>query len=300
MGGGDRIHSKVNPEYRAYLQSKEWKAKREKRLEIDENTCCVCGREATVVHHLTYDRLRHEDLNDLVSLCAKCHQKAEDIYDWKKNPWAMEEKHPGGFNFMAAMRVDAKRIMPIVLDHLWDVRGTDLESLLELRQPLKESPNEYWGVLRRAVQALCGKRYSKSCDRGEDKLDLMMHTIINHAIVCSLVQIEHDIRNSTQAELHEIVMAAWAINGTQKKAWQALGMTEGLFGKFRGDNGESFGPSLRETVLHYCGLDAAAGIRPEEGFECLTAEDYKMLNDQADYIASVSGTGKFKGEYCPA
>ena len=58
----------------------------------------------------------------------------------------------------------------------------------------------------------------------------------------------------------------------------------------------SFGPSLRETVLYYCGLDAAAGIRPVDGFACLSNTDYNRLNAIADYMTAVSGDGAFKGE----
>ena len=64
----------------------------------------------------------------------------------------------------------------------------------------------------------------------------------------------------------------------------------------RRDDGTSFGPSIREAVLHYCGLDAAAGIRPLTGFQSLSEEDYTMLNNMADYVVSVSGTGRFRGE----
>ena len=57
------------------------------------------------------------------------------------------------------------------------------------------------------------------------------------------------------------------------------------------DNGDR-----SSAVLHYCGLDAAAGIRPLVGFKCLTDEDYAHLNKMADYVISVSGTGRFKGD----
>lgn len=58
--------------------------------------------------------------------------------------------------------------------------------------------------------------------------------------------------------------------------------------KLKSDNGSSFGPFLRETVLYYCATDAAAGIRPVEGFTCLTKDDYRRLNAFADYMCHVS------------
>lgn len=63
--------------YKAYLESDEWKAKRKERLEIDKYTCQECQTalydDTAHVHHITYDSLYNEDMNDLVSLCHKCH-----------------------------------------------------------------------------------------------------------------------------------------------------------------------------------------------------------------------------------
>lgn len=76
-----------------------------------------------------------------------------------------------------------------------------------------------------------------------------------------------------------------------------LGISNGTLQTLRRDDGTSFGPSMREAVLYYCGMDAVAGIRPLEGFKCLSDEDYEKLNAMADYTVSVSGTGRFRGEY---
>ena len=111
-----------------------------------------------------------------------------------------------------------------------------------------------------------------------------------------LQQIEHDVRNSIQADLHDTVMTKYALLEKWNDVAACLGITKGTLGTMRKDDGTSFGPSLREAVLYYCGLDAAAGIRPLDGFDCLSAEDYERLNSLADYMVSVSGTGKFKGE----
>ena len=69
-----------NHEYERYIHSKEWRDKADARLAMDNHICQVCGETASDVHHLTYDRFGHEDFGDLVSLCRKCHQKAEEIY----------------------------------------------------------------------------------------------------------------------------------------------------------------------------------------------------------------------------
>lgn len=59
--------------YNGYLASPYWLAKRQAVLERDDYTCCGCKGEANQVHHLTYERVGREALEDLVSICAACH-----------------------------------------------------------------------------------------------------------------------------------------------------------------------------------------------------------------------------------
>ena len=64
--------------YQTYLRSPEWEAKRKEKLESCQYKCeCEggCHRQATQIHHLHYDTLGNEDLQDLQALCAKCHMK---------------------------------------------------------------------------------------------------------------------------------------------------------------------------------------------------------------------------------
>lgn len=185
MADGWRF-KKGNPAYDRYIHSAAWREKADARLEKDKHICRVCGKAAADVHHLTYDRFGHEDMDDLVSLCRNCHEKAEELYDPAVIPWAMDMKKAGGNN---------------------------------------------------------------------------------------------------------------AIFGKWKDVVAELGISNGTLTKLKTDDGTSFGPSLRESVLYYCGLDAAAGIAPLDGFKCLTDEDYARLNALADYMRSVSGEGRFRGEY---
>ena len=288
-------YKKGNAEYDRYIHSAEWRARANERLEADGCRCQVCGKAATDVHHLTYDRFGHEDIDDLVSLCGDCHEMAEAIYDPGIYPWAMDEVRPEGNNFMAAMRTDAYRIALIIFDYLKDARGGGFDALMSLRQPDDPEKKKYWNVLKKVVDALCRKRYSRNCV--EDRADMMLGTIENRVTVICLQQIEHYIRNLIQADLHETVMTDYDIFGKWKEVAADLGITSGTLQTLRRDDGTSFGPSLREAVYHYCALDAAAGIRPLEGFECLTADDYRRLNENADYAVSISGTGRFRGEY---
>lgn len=62
--------------YRTYLQSDEWRAKKQARLEIDQGKCQCCGTtENLQCHHFRYDTLGRENVyRDLVTVCDSCHQ----------------------------------------------------------------------------------------------------------------------------------------------------------------------------------------------------------------------------------
>lgn len=60
--------------YNNYLQSEEWKLKRNEALIRDNNLCQVCKiNSAEEVHHITYINLLNENLEDLLSVCKICH-----------------------------------------------------------------------------------------------------------------------------------------------------------------------------------------------------------------------------------
>lgn len=68
--------------YQTYLRSPEWEAKRQEKLDSCQNKCeCEdgCHRQATQIHHLHYDTLGNEDLQDLQALCAKCHMAKSNV-----------------------------------------------------------------------------------------------------------------------------------------------------------------------------------------------------------------------------
>ena len=131
--------------YEKYIHSNAWRRRADRRFEMDGGRCQVCGETATEVHHLTYDRLGSEEMSDIVSLCGRCHRKAEELYDPSIVPRAMNETKPEGNNFIAAMRVDAVTLAPIVFDWLKEVRGISFDSLMGLRQPVDPEGRKYWG-----------------------------------------------------------------------------------------------------------------------------------------------------------
>ena len=69
-------------DYKKYVRSKEWKAKRQEKLEACDHKCeCEggCYRKATQVHHLHYDTLGEERIEDLQALCPKRHMQKSGV-----------------------------------------------------------------------------------------------------------------------------------------------------------------------------------------------------------------------------
>ena len=75
-------------EFSHYMNSKKWKALRKQRMKIDSNRCVLCKtKKDLLVHHLTYDNLYHEKMEDLMTLCKKrCHNKIHKISPPKEVP----------------------------------------------------------------------------------------------------------------------------------------------------------------------------------------------------------------------
>lgn len=63
-------------EYDLYMTSAAWKVKRAQRIVDDGGQCTRCGSSDDLqVHHLNYNRLGDEPMDDLRTLCKVCHQK---------------------------------------------------------------------------------------------------------------------------------------------------------------------------------------------------------------------------------
>jgi hypothetical protein len=72
--------------YKEYLHSEHWQQMRKKVYESRKAECQKCqGRKTLEIHHLTYERIGHESLDDLLILCGKCHEKEHAIFDKKKS-----------------------------------------------------------------------------------------------------------------------------------------------------------------------------------------------------------------------
>lgn len=63
--------------YQRHLESEKWKSLRRRVWDRCGGVCEGCAeRTAVELHHLTYARLGHELLTDLVALCEGCHDRA--------------------------------------------------------------------------------------------------------------------------------------------------------------------------------------------------------------------------------
>jgi hypothetical protein len=64
--------------YREYLASGLWVRTREKQLS-SQPWCTGCGRKASQVHHLCYDKatMQGRRPSGLVSVCGRCHMTSE-------------------------------------------------------------------------------------------------------------------------------------------------------------------------------------------------------------------------------
>jgi hypothetical protein len=61
-----------------YYRSPEWQYTRRQKLEQVGNRCERCGKAGRLdVHHLSYDNLYDERMEDLKALCRDCHGPAD-------------------------------------------------------------------------------------------------------------------------------------------------------------------------------------------------------------------------------
>lgn len=72
-------------DYQRYLASREWAVLKEQVKERNEGWCEHChAAKHQDTHHLTYERIGNEQLDDLMGLCRPCHEWVSGKSD--KNP----------------------------------------------------------------------------------------------------------------------------------------------------------------------------------------------------------------------
>jgi hypothetical protein len=71
-----KIKEHLDSDYKNYLNTPEWKSKRERVLIRDNYLCQGCLKNRAIdVHHLTYANIKDELFFQLISLCKDCHAK---------------------------------------------------------------------------------------------------------------------------------------------------------------------------------------------------------------------------------
>lgn len=68
-------------DYPDYINSPHWREVRARFRNSDRPQTCICGADGVLLHHKTYQRLGAEHLDDLVALCAKCHDMVHRLKD---------------------------------------------------------------------------------------------------------------------------------------------------------------------------------------------------------------------------
>lgn len=78
-------------DYDDYLKHPRWQAVRKARFDFDGGRCVICHKDlhdkTYQTHHLHYQRLGHERMRDVITLCTQCHkefhQSWSKTYFWK-------------------------------------------------------------------------------------------------------------------------------------------------------------------------------------------------------------------------
>lgn len=66
-------------QYRRYLKTSHWRRFKDRYFKRYRYECVVChATKMLELHHLTYERLGKERLEDCVYCCRKCHQHITD------------------------------------------------------------------------------------------------------------------------------------------------------------------------------------------------------------------------------
>lgn len=65
----------MSVDYQSYLASREWSLLREQVRERSRNECERCWvAPQQAVHHMTYENVGHETLDELLAVCNPCHE----------------------------------------------------------------------------------------------------------------------------------------------------------------------------------------------------------------------------------
>lgn len=112
-------------EYSKYLKSEHWLETRQKRIDLDDNRCYICGKRKYLnVHHIRYNNLGHEDVNsDLITLCKQCHSMLHKIKDGTKEEYynLLDARRDGKYpeKESKAYLLFRNRIKDQIMEQMW-------------------------------------------------------------------------------------------------------------------------------------------------------------------------------------
>jgi hypothetical protein len=73
-------------QYRSYIRSRRWKARRKHYFATHVKRCAACPSKIDIqLHHVTYERLGCERDEDLILLCCDCHTDFHALGKTRKN-----------------------------------------------------------------------------------------------------------------------------------------------------------------------------------------------------------------------
>lgn len=128
--------------YDDYMKSVEWEEKRQLRLRMDGFRCFKCGTAVNLqVHHITYERLGHERMGDLITLCEPCHKRLHEPKRKEKKerePLLVAAAGVYGFNKEASSLFEiyfskAKQLAEYKILNIKDSEGDYSELLQQLK-----------------------------------------------------------------------------------------------------------------------------------------------------------------------
>lgn len=68
-----------------YMQSEQWKQLKLERLKIAQNKCESCDSTHNLhLHHITYERLTQEHIEDLAVVCEQCHTYIHSVLGYNR------------------------------------------------------------------------------------------------------------------------------------------------------------------------------------------------------------------------
>lgn len=138
---------KLSENYLAYINSPEWRVRRDKLVARFDNRCQICYSTGPLnVHHRTYARLKREWDTDLTVLCMNCHdlyhahtKRVTNGAPVPTKPKKPPEPKPSFITYVARRRKSKRKLTPSLEKLFWhlDWPPPSIEDVHSFREWLK-------------------------------------------------------------------------------------------------------------------------------------------------------------------